>query len=146
MPEKSDREKKKTLSEKSDEVRRDTLQALSQAIEEFGISPRDIDSLTGLNYRMIYRWIGSQGSMLPSFEDVGVIIEFCKKVDEIRDYWTAYLKFWNDVKIPPEIPWTFISKKYRAPLDEDDNIESNVRGLTKITIKDLAFFAKRGKK
>ena len=81
----------------TDKIRRDTGKHLEDLVERDGFSPRLVAAhIPKLNYKKIYRWLGSPDFFAPPVKDCAGILDLAQKVERVKSDFSDIVISWND--------------------------------------------------
>lgn len=128
------------MSENLDGLRRDVGKHLEDLIETDKFSPRLVAAhVPKLNYKKIYRWLGSPGFFAPPLKDCEGILDFIKKVEKVKSDFSDIVTSWNDDRYSRITLLGLFSYAYLQILENKTlTLDAKIARLTLLVFRDWA--------
>lgn len=128
------------MNEDTDKIRRDTGKRLENLVERDGFSPRLVAAhIPKLNYKKIYRWLGSPDFFAPPLKDCDGILDLAVKVEKVKNDFSDIVISWNDDRYSQITMLGLFSFAYLKILEDKNlSLDAKIKKLTLLVFKEWA--------
>lgn len=128
------------MNEDTDKLRRNTGKHLEDLIERDGFSPRLVAAhIKNLNYKKIYRWLGSPDFFAPPVSECDGILDLVKKVERVKSDFSDIVISWNDDRYSRITLIGLIAWPYLRILESKTlSLDTKIQRLTLLVFREWA--------